>query len=114
MLRTPNGVPLSCSKNHFTLILWFDISVNISCSGQSCGSYIVMNLGSNFMFYLGKILTSNKIKDEKNYICHIILLHRNFILVIFHLKLLLLLGQTFILLLVFHLILCIVFNFTAS
>lgn len=69
MLRTPNGVPLSCSKNHFTLILWFDISVNISCSGQSCGSYIVINLGSNFMFYLGKILTSNKIKDEKNYIC---------------------------------------------
>lgn len=43
-----------------------------------------------------------------------ILLDRNFILVIFHLKLLLLLGQTFILLLVFHLILCIVFNFTAS
>lgn len=44
----------------------------------------------------------------------IILLDRNFILVIFHLKLLLSLGQTFILLLVFHLILCIVFNFTAS
>lgn len=39
----------------------------------------------------------------------IILLDRNFILVIFHLKLLLLLGQTFILLLVFHLILCALF-----